>query len=414
MKQIFTSIDIGSDTVKLITVELHKGKFNLLASSIVKSKGITKGVITDQLLACECIHEVIKKQEDNLGFKIKKVITTIPSLGSRFKLIKGIIHFDEVKNVTGSDVSNVIETTIRENLPIEEEVINIIPIDFMVDDTIEIKDPKGLTGTSLALRAIMATVPSRNVYSVITVLESLGLEVKDISISGMSDIAHACYKGVAKGVGAIINIGSETTTVSVFNKGIIVRNSVIFQGGDSVDNDLSYMYRVTKDEAKELKERFVLAHKRRADNEDVLEITNQIGDTIRINQYEMSEVVQARLEEIVTEIRNELESMTNKHLEYIYVTGGMSNIPDFKYILDDFLGKSVIIGDVDILGIRDNKYSVAIGNVIAFIDRLNLRGINYSMLDEHEEEEISSVKRNAINISDDSMLGKVFGYFFNE
>lgn len=413
MKQIFTSIDIGSDTIKVVTLELFKGKFNLLAAYSSKSEGVKKGLIIDPILASKSISLAIKKVESMLGFKINKVITTVPSYLSEFSLIKGSINLETGK-VTGHDVKDLINETVKSNLKPNVEVVNVLPIDFSVDDRDLIKDPKGLIGNTMSLRAIMTTVPSKNVYSVVTVLEGLGIEVKDISIGGISDIEIVNLPVINKGVGALINIGAELTTVSLYNKGIIVKNVVIGKGGSSIDNDLAYMYKININEAKNLKEKFVLGHKRRANHEDFIEITNNVNDVIKINQYETSEVVQARLEEIVNEVRLELDNMTDKKLSYIYVTGGTSNIKDFHYILEDFLDKSVIIGSIDMIGVRNNKYSTVIGNVVSFVERLNLKGINYSMLSEEEQLEISTVKKNLINVTEDGVLGKVFGYFFND
>ena len=86
----------------------------------------------------------------------------------------------------------------------------------------------------------------------------------------------------------------------------------------------------------------------------------------------------------------------------------------FGYVAEDIFGKNVSIGNVKMIGIRNNKYSSAIGNVVYFINKLKLKGRDYTMLSEDDIENLSSPKRGLVNISGSSMLGKVFGYFFGE
>ena len=87
---------------------------------------------------------------------------------------------------------------------------------------------------------------------------------------------------------------------------------------------------------------------------------------------------------------------------------------NFPVIAEDVLGKVAKLGNIHIVGVRNNKYSVALGNIVYFIQKLRLKGQDYSMISKSDMEELSSTKKNVINISNESMLGKVFGYFFNE
>ena len=99
---------------------------------------------------------------------------------------------------------------------------------FAIDNESGIKDPKGMTAHSLATRAVMVMTPKKNILSVVTLLENAGLEVVDVSLSGIGDMASIKDKRIKDGVGAVINIGHETTSISLFNKGIIVKHNIIY------------------------------------------------------------------------------------------------------------------------------------------------------------------------------------------
>lgn len=411
MKHVYTSIDIGSDTIKVVTAELYKGKLNLLAASSVKSKGIKKGLITDVEKATASLKKAISEVEDMLGIKIKKVITTIPSYFAEFVKIDGEIKItNEEHIITGDDVVRVLQQAMKAKLTSNKEMVTIIPIDFSVDSKTGIKDPKGLNGNILRTRAILISTPKKNIYSVVGLIENLGIEVIDISLNSIGDINALKTKDMENKIGAIINIGSETTTVSIYNKNILIKNSIIGMSGKDVDNDIAYMYKINPDDAKKIKEKFALAHKKYATSSEIYELPGER----KIDQSEVSAIAMSRLEEILSLAKKELLELTNREMEYIIITGGMSNMSHFELVAESIFGKNVIIGNVKLIGIRNNKYSSAVGNIVYFINKLKIKGKNYTMINDTDMEVLSSTKKNLINVSNESMLGKVFGYFFGE
>ncbi|MDD2435251.1 MAG: cell division protein FtsA [Bacilli bacterium] len=415
MKRIYTSIDIGSDSIKVVVCELFNNRLNLLAASSIKSKGIKRGLITDVDEATLCIKQAFEEVESMLGITIKKVIASVPAYFVEYSLVKSEIDItNEDSVVTGKDVSKVFLQAIQNNIAVNREMVTILPVDFKLDDKSGISIPNGLVGKKLSTRAIMVTTPKKNIYSVLSLLESIGIEVIDISLSSIGDVCAFRNDDIENKLGAIVNIGSETTTVSIFNKGVIVKSSIIGMGGKNIDNDLAYIYKTNLITACRLKEKFALAHKRHASVSDIYELENIYGEKIKVNRFEVSEIVMARIEEILNLARKEINILTNKEIEYIIVTGGTSNISQFENIVDEVFNHKATVGNLKLLGVRNNKYTSAVGNVIYFINILKLKGLNYSMVSNEDMENLSTVKKNIINISNESMLGKVFGYFFGE
>ena len=401
MKHIYTSVDIGTDSTKVVVTELYKGKLNLLAASSIKSNGIKKGLITDVDEASRTLKSAINEVEEMLGISIKKVLVNVPSYFADFVKVEGEIRVNSENSVIdGRHISKVIETAIK-NSNFSKEVVTVTPIDFSVDEQSGISDPKGLMGDILKVRAVVSLVPKKNIYSVVSLVDSVGLEVVDISLGGIGDINAFKNKDIDSKLGAVINVGYETTSVSVYNKGIIIKNSVIGMGGKNIDNDLSYMYKIDLEDANKVKERFALAHKKNANKVEFYEI----GD-VKINQFEATDVVMSRIEEILTLAKKEVNVLANRRMEYVIITGGISNMDGFYDIAQEVFGKDVIIGNVNMIGIRNNKYSSAIGNIVYYINRLKLLGNNSTMVDDDFTKNF--------NINEESMLGKVFGYFFGE
>ena len=415
LKNIFTSIDIGSNNIKVVVCELHNNKLNLLAASSVSSKGIKRGMIVNADEASKSIKEAFEKVESMLGIKIKKVIASIPSYFAEFTYIKGTVNVVNEENLIGSDeVVDVLGVAMESKLTNDKEMVTIIPVDFKVDDKGGISNPLGHSGKLLSARAIMVTTPKKNIYSVVSVLENLGIEVIDIMINGIGNIYSLKTRDMSDLVGAVIDIGSETTTVSLYNKTVIVKNSIIGVGSKVLDNDLAFTYKIGKDDAKKIKETFALASKKYASVGDFYEVKNELGEDIKVNQFEATEVVTSRLDEILELVKNEILSLSGRELDYIVFTGGMSEMTHFELLINEKFGKKATVGKIRTIGVRNNIYSASLGNIIYFVNKLKLKGKNYSMVSTKDSEDLSSVKKNNANLVSDSMLGKVAQYFFGE
>lgn len=413
VRHIYTGLDIGSHTIKIVVCELYKNKLNLIAATETPSLGIKRGLITDAKAAEKSIQKALDEVESMLGMRIKKVVVSVPAYYADFEIVKGICDIEENGVITGEDVQNVLKDAIQKRNVGTLEMVTDLPIDFKVDDKNGIKDPKGLLASRLEVRSVIASVPKKNIYSVATVLDHLGVEIVDITLNPIADMANFKTSEVSEAIAAIVDVGYETTTISLYNRGILVQNEILNMGSENITKDISYIYKLSTKNAKIVQEKFALAHKRNASVNDFFESTNTDGEKIKINQFEASEIVMARLEEILTEARKTLTTLTSAKIDYMIITGGISNMTDFDYIANDVFGKKSILGHIKMLGIRNNAYSVALGNVIHFIHRLKLTSKEYTMIDEEDEEGLAD-RGKGINISSDSMLGKVFGYFFNE
>lgn len=411
MKHIYTSIDIGSDCIKIIVCELFQNKLNLLSASSFKSKGIKRGLITDVEEASISVRQAFNEVEQMLGIKIDKVIASVPSYLAEYSFVKNEIDIEaSEEGINKEDIHNVLN--VNADIGPSKEIVTILPIDFKVDDKEFIKDPTGMQGMKLGSRSIVVTTPKKNIISVISLLEGIGIEVVDISLNNIGDLYAFKTRDMEKKLGVIINIGCETTSVSLYNKNVIIKSSLINMGGKNIDNDISYMYKLDSKTATRLKHKFALGHKRNANIADTVDVETAMNETIKINQFEISEIVSSRIEEILNLAKKEINNLTSKPIDYIIVTGGTSNMIDIEYVANDVFGKDVSMGNIKLLGIRNNKYSSCIGNIVYYISKLKLKGQNFTMVDENNEIKLATVRRN--NDSNNNMLGKIYDYFFNE
>ena len=389
-RKIYASIDIGSDTIKFIVAEYINDKLHVLTSNCVKSKGIRKGLIFDPNLATNAIKDGIRDMKEDLGVNIRKVIVNIPSNDVKFMFVTGNININDDNGVISSeDINRVIKESVYGKLSEAYELMTVIPLEYIVDSNSTRDLPVGKVGKKLGIKGIMISAPIKNIYSVLNVVEQAGLEVVDIAISGLGDYHEIRNSSLDKKVGAIINMGHETTTVSIINKSILMNTSVIQLGGINVDKDLSYVFGINVFDGRELKEKFASSHKRFVQLNDTYIIKNTAGEKIKINQIEASEVVMSRMQEILEYAKRKIIELTKQDIDYIIITGGLTEIKSFKNLAFEIFGKGVIIYTENTLGIRDNKYTTCLGMIKYFDNKMKERGKQKTMINIEDREKIS-------------------------
>ncbi len=412
MRNIYTGIDLGSDNIKIVVAELIKDKFQVLASTAVKSVGIKKGLIIDHELALRSLNLAIDEIEKILGFRVNKAIVTVPANNRNIKVVSGTIGTNGV--IEGKDIVSVLQEAAEEQIEPDYELVSVIPIMFNTGDNKFTKDPIGLTSDTLTVKALLATAPKKQIYDYLKVFNYANVEVEDITFNCIGDYYEARNKSTDEEIGAIINFGNDKTDVSIFNKGILIKNSIINLGSKNIDNDITYIYGTDTNTSRELKEKFAQSCKKIADVNEVLEFENENGEKKSINQYEITEVIEARVTELLKLAQKEINDLTNRKISYIIVTGGMTELMGFNYVVESVLGMSATVLNITTMGIRNNKFSSAIGVIKYFHEKMKLRQKEVSLIDDETIEKIEQSKQSMLDLTDDTFISKIFGYFSDD
>lgn len=409
MRNIYTGIDLGSDCIKIVVAELVKDKFQVLASTDTQSTGIKNGLVVDHDMALYSLNNALDDIEKILGTRIDKAIITVPANNRNIKVVSGTIDTNGVVN--GKDIVSVLQNAAEKEIESGYELISIIPIMFNTEDNKFTKDPIGLTVDKLTVKALLATAPKKQIYDYLRVFQDARVEVEDITFNCIGDYYEARGKNTDEVLGAIVNIGNDKTDVSIFNKGILIKNNIFNLGSKNLDNDITYIYGTDPTVSRELKEKFALASKRYADSNEVLEFTDENGEKKSINQYEITEVLEARIIELLKLAQKEINDLTKRKISYIIVTGGITELIGFSYVVENILGLNATTLNITTMGIRNNKFSSAIGIIKYFHEKMKLREKNISLLGDDKIEEIEQNKHSMLDLSEDTFISKIFGYF---
>ena len=411
MKQIITSLDIGSDTLKLVVAEMYNKRLNVLACSEVKSKGVKKGIIVNPELAFQSLEEAFKRCEEILEIKIKNVIVCVPAYYAEFELCEGYTSITRENGlINGEDIVRALQASVYNKVPANKELISIMPVEYIINETDVVKDPKNIQASRLTIKSVLSLAPKKNVYAIVSLLDNMGIKVSDISFNSLGDYNEFRTDDMEELQGAIINIGDEKTEVSIINKDVLIATQILEIGGKDIDKDIMYAYNIDRNTAIDLKENFALAHKTNASSNEMSEVMKKDGLKVKVNQYEITEIVYTKLKEILELSKKQINLLTKKENRYIIITGGTTELKDTKEIIEEVFGKLGILGEVKELGVRNNKYSSALGIIKCYYRKLSFRKKKASTMSEEEQEIIFNNKKKNIN---NTVLGKIFGYFFD-
>ena len=380
---IYSSIDIGSDTIKIVVGRINDKSFNVLASSNTRAVGIKKGLIVDKDLACKSILLALEEIEKQLGFKIDKAIVTVPLYDVKVDIYNGLCYPDG--EITGEDVITCFKSCVG-TIDMDLEVVTVFPIDFLIDGEKTVDDPKGEHGNKLESRMLISTVPKQNIYPYLELLEKCQVEVIDLSFGVINDFYNMKDNSdFLKSYGAVVDIGNDKTEIGLFNKGLMVDGIVIPKGSKLLDHDIGYIYHLDRTTSRELKENVAFASSQYADESETIEYESIDGEKLSLSAKEVSQIVEARLEESLKNVKKVLNDLTNKQISYIIITGGVSNLPGFDYLIRDIFGDMAYSVNMNTIGVRNNIYTSSVGMIKYYYDKLLIRGIDYTMYDKISE-----------------------------
>ncbi|MBR4694312.1 MAG: cell division protein FtsA [Bacilli bacterium] len=411
MSDIYAGIDLGSDSVKIIVCEKIDQKYHVLACTSKPSSGIKNGFISDMKSAVSSCKSAIKEASEMLGMKITKVIACVPPENCTMDIVIGEADVEDSENITGADVSNVIASALKNVDFDSEELVTAMPINFNIDDESSVSDPKGMKGKHMNARVVVSTTPKEPLYKMLEVLKLAGLETIDICYSSYGDYYSIKDSKYDELVGAVINIGEESTNISIFNRGIQIKNGFIPMGSKNVDKDLTYVYKCKLSDSRIMKEKFAVAVASYADVSEEWTLKVDSEASKEVNQLSVSKVVEARVRELLEVAKNEIKNLTNREIRYIIITGGLSEMAGFQYLVEQEFGFIAKICNLNEMGIRHNRFSSCYGVIQYFHDKLDLRGKTYNMFSDEDVEKIQKVDASEIT---DIINNKVLGHFFGD
>ncbi|WP_335870528.1 cell division protein FtsA [Bacillus sp. 2205SS5-2] len=421
--EIFISLDIGTSAVKVIIGEMANDALNIIGVGNVESKGIRKGSIVDIDETVQSIKKAVEQAERMVGMKINQVIVGISGNHVTLQSSQGVVAVSsDNREITNEDVARVLDATQVVSIPPEKEIINTIPKQFIVDGLDEINDPRGMIGVRLEMEGTIITGSKTILHNTLRCVEKAGLEITDIVLQPLAAGYVALSKDEQNLGSVLVDIGGGSTSVAVFEGGHLKQVLVLPVGGEHLTKDLSIGLRTSTEAADQIKKKHGHAFYDMANEEEVFSVPIIGSDQHQqFNQLEISDIIEARLEEIFELVIHELKRMGVNDLPGgIVLTGGSANIPGILELAQIIFQNSVRVAVPDYIGVRDPQYTTSIGLIKYSYRSAKLQGRSVSgatmPVEQSENRQVKAheptkqPKQEEEKIS--SRMKKLFGYFF--
>ncbi|MGO9568428.1 MAG: cell division protein FtsA [Desulfomonilaceae bacterium] len=319
-ENIVVGLDVGTTKICAIIGELNAdGMVDIIGVGSSPSRGLRRGVVVNIDHTVSAIRKAVEDAELMAGCRVESVYAGIS--GGHIKGINshGVIAIKN-REVTQVEVARVIDAARAVAIPMDREVLHILPQEFMVDDQEGIKEPIGMAGVRLEAKVHIITGAVSAAQNIERCAHRSGLRVNDMVLQQMAS-AEAVLSADEKELGvALVDIGGGTTDIAVFSDGSIQHTSVISVGGDQLTNDIAVGLRTPMVEAEKIKKRYGCALGSLVDKDETMAVPGVGGRQPRVlSRAVLADITEPRLEEILGLARRELE----KHNLLQMVASGM-------------------------------------------------------------------------------------------
>jgi cell division protein FtsA len=378
-ENITVGLDIGTTKIGCVIAELDGDRnVKIVGVGTSRSEGLRRGVVVNLEKTVVSIARAIEEAELMAGVEVRNVVAGIAGDHIRSINSHGVIAVSRGGvEITRSDIARVIDAAKAVAIPMDREILHILPQEFTVDDQHGIKDPTGMAGVRLEVDVHIVTGAVSSAQNLVKAIQKAGYQVRDLVLEPLASSYGVLTEDERELGVALVDIGGGTTDIALFHEGAIRHTSVIGLGGNSVTNDLAIGLRTPARDAERIKERYGAAMTRlvEADEEVVVPRVAGQGER-RVGRRTLASIIQPRMEEIlqlvVTDIRK--TRWHDKIPAGIVLTGGASALPGTTELAEALLDLPIRIGyPIGVTGLTDSvddpRFATGVGLVLYGRDR---------------------------------------------
>jgi len=305
--EIFAAIDIGTTRIALLAAEATEKGIRVLGSCRIASRGLRRGVVVNIEEAAQSIRSAVSEAEAAAGRKISSAVIGITGRHITGFASTGLIGL-RGREITAADRERAIESAKTVYMPLDREVLHVIPTGFKLDGQAGITDPVGMSGVRLESTVHMVTASAPSVQNLTKACEQAGLQVLDMVFGPLATAEAVLTRDEREEGALLIDIGGGTTDIAFFRDGTLMHTSVLGIGGLHITNDLAVGLQVSVAEADRIKKTAGLASVSALAGEETTEITLQDGQLKKIGRELIAAIIQPRCEELFEMVREEIRT----------------------------------------------------------------------------------------------------------
>ncbi|HEU4345796.1 MAG TPA: cell division protein FtsA [Candidatus Binatia bacterium] len=390
---IIVGLDIGTSKVCAIVGEMTEQGIEIIGVGSHSSQGLRKGVVINIESTVNSIKKAVEEAELMAGCEIHTVFTGIAGGHIKGFNSHGIVAVKN-KEVTQRDVTRVIDAAKAVAIPMDREVLHILPQEYIIDDQDGIKDPLGMSGVRLEAKVHIVTGAVTSAQNIIKCCNRTGLNVADIALEPLAS-AEAVLTEEERELGvALVDMGGGTTDLAVFHDGTVKHTAVLGIGGNHLTSDIAAGLRTPFGDAERIKLRYGFAKASMVTRDERVEVPGVAGRTERtVSRQILCEIIEPRLDEVFQLVRSEIAKSGYEEFlaSGVVMTGGSMLLPGATHMAEQIFGMPVRLGVPTHVGglvdvISSPVYATGVGLVLDGVKRQ---------------------ERNVFRIRDDKIFSKV-------
>ncbi|MBR2658580.1 cell division protein FtsA [Candidatus Saccharibacteria bacterium] len=346
-KRFVTGLDVGTENVRAVIASVGKdGQLAIVGYSEGKSAGMRKGVPANLAGPAGAIDRMLGDAERMGGYDVRSAYVSINGSQILSTKTEGMIAVGTVEHeISDEDLDRVEDVAVSGRIPANRDVLEVVPLEYALDGQGGIKDPLGMAGARLEMRANVISALTPNCENLRKSTAAADVKAERLIPSVVAAAKAVLTERQKENGVAVIDFGATTTSVAVYEEGDLQYVGVVPAGSNNITNDLAIVLAIDPDMAEEIKQRFVTGNFN-TEKSQIIKIGKENGKERNFERKEVEEVVKARLEEIFGEIRKKLKiaKYDQRLPEGIILTGGGAKMRDIDLFAKNALEASVKIG----------------------------------------------------------------------
>lgn len=347
-ESIVAAVDIGTTkVVALVGEKDEEGRIYVIGHGIAPAEGVRRGVVVDMEKTVASIQRAVNDAALVSGTEIDRV--TVGIAGEHIRSINshGVVSVSRSDSeITAADMKRAVDAAKTVSIPVDREIIHVIPQQYAVDDQVGIKDPVGMSGVRLEVEAHLVTASLTTARNMFRALDRCQLDVDHVVLESLA-LSLALLSEDDKDMGVmIVDIGGDITNVSAFFDGAIQYTAAVTLGARAVTNDIAIGLRTTLDQAETLKLSHGSALASGVDPEDIVEFSGAGNETKEISRRVLASIIEPRMEEIFSLVIREVKRADVGEMltAGVVLTGGGALLPRTVDLAEQMFTMSVRLG----------------------------------------------------------------------
>ncbi len=380
-EEMIVGLDIGTSKVAVAIAEYDEdGNLEIIGIASTPSSGLRRGVVINIEATLRSVVEAIEAAEQMAGREVKRVVSGIAGSHVEGLNSRGVVAVTgRGREITGEDVDRVVEAAKAVSIPMDREILHVIPREFVIDDQGGIRNPLDMIGVRLEVEVHLITGSVTAAQNLVKCVNRAGFEIEQIVFSSIA-AAEAILSQDEKDLGVVvIDIGGGTTNALVYLEGAPFHSFVLPVGGSQVTGDLSIMLKTSTESAEQIKRVHGCAYEPLAEDGEPIIVPGVGGRApIQCTERQISQIVQPRMEEIFGMVREKLlkQKLLDRIAGGLVLTGGGALLPGVVELGQDMFNLGGRIGQPGRHGGLVDKYqspefATAVGLVLAKHRTLN-------------------------------------------